>query len=215
MCRIIVVTGPSSVGKSELIKHVINVALDRYTIENLNCYQKVKRVITCTDREERISEINGVDYNFKTKEEFNKLISDDKLIEYTESNYENRTQRYGTPKYAISLDSSDVYLIALDYNGIVSLKEYIKNNGLDPENVMTTIYINTTARTRLNRMMCREKTSTNYSDKKIYDFCKRMVNDEKEINKLKEISDITINNECENDLNECKTFLAILTYGMI
>ena len=46
-----------------------------------------------TTRQMREGEVNGVDYFFKTKEEFEALIQEDRFIEYAEyvGNY------YGTP----------------------------------------------------------------------------------------------------------------------
>ena len=51
--------------------------------------------ISATTRKPREGEVNGVHYFFKTKEEFEKLIKEDGLIEWNEvhGNY------YGTPKF--------------------------------------------------------------------------------------------------------------------
>ena len=53
--------------------------------------------ISATTRKPRDGEVNGVHYFFKTKEEFEKLIKEDGLIEWNEvhGNY------YGTPKFFV------------------------------------------------------------------------------------------------------------------
>jgi guanylate kinase len=53
--------------------------------------------ISATTRKPREGEVNGVHYFFKTKEEFEKLIKEDGLIEWNEvhGNY------YGTPKFFV------------------------------------------------------------------------------------------------------------------
>lgn len=53
--------------------------------------------ISATTRKPREGEVNGVHYFFKTKEEFEKLIQEDGLIEWNEvhGNY------YGTPKFFV------------------------------------------------------------------------------------------------------------------
>jgi guanylate kinase len=53
--------------------------------------------ISATTRSPREGEVNGVHYFFKTKEEFEKLIKEDGLIEWNEvhGNY------YGTPKFFV------------------------------------------------------------------------------------------------------------------
>ena len=78
---LIVLSGPSGVGK-ELLEKIF---------EDPNTSYKYS--ISMTTRSMREGEVDGVDYFFKTKEEFEALIKDDQFIEYAEyvGNY------YGTP----------------------------------------------------------------------------------------------------------------------
>lgn len=79
---LIVLSGPSGVGKGTVRKAV-------FSQENT----AFEYSISMTTRAPRQGEVNGVDYFFKTKEEFEELIKQGKLLEYAEfvGNY------YGTP----------------------------------------------------------------------------------------------------------------------
>ncbi|MDT0870750.1 guanylate kinase [Staphylococcus pseudintermedius] len=79
---LIVLSGPSGVGKGTVRKRIFD---DPHT--------SYKYSISMTTRQMREGEQDGVDYFFKTKEEFEKLIEADEFIEYAEyvGNY------YGTP----------------------------------------------------------------------------------------------------------------------
>lgn len=79
---IIIISGPSGVGKKTIIDQFIN-------NDELNlCYS-----ISMTTREPRQGEQNGVDYYFVTNEEFNDAIKNNKLLEWAEF----ATNKYGTP----------------------------------------------------------------------------------------------------------------------
>ncbi|MEW9501360.1 guanylate kinase [Jeotgalibacillus marinus] len=79
---LIVLSGPSGVGKGTVRKELFSHPNTTYEYS-----------ISMTTRVSREGEIDGTDYFFKTKEEFEKLIEQDKLLEYAEyvGNY------YGTP----------------------------------------------------------------------------------------------------------------------
>ena len=82
---LLVVSGPSGVGKATLIKD----ALQHIPWLTLS--------ISATTRKPRPGEVNGVHYHFLTKEQFLKLVESDGLLEYAEyaGNY------YGTLKTAV------------------------------------------------------------------------------------------------------------------
>ena len=79
---LIVLSGPSGVGKGTVRKKIFDDPTTSY-----------KYSISMTTREMREGEVDGVDYFFKTKAEFEELIKQDQFIEYAEyvGNY------YGTP----------------------------------------------------------------------------------------------------------------------
>jgi guanylate kinase len=95
--NLIIFTGPSGVGKGTIVKQVF---ADLKNIEFS---------ISCTTREIRPGETDGVNYFFKTREQFEKMIKDDALLEWADfvGNY------YGTPKDFVmnTLEAgSDVFL---------------------------------------------------------------------------------------------------------
>lgn len=79
---LIVLSGPSGVGKGTVRKHLF---------EHYN--NDFEFSISMTTRKQREGEVDGVDYFFKTNEEFEQYIKEGKLLEYTSyvDNY------YGTP----------------------------------------------------------------------------------------------------------------------
>ena len=79
--KLVVYTGYSGVGKGTIMKRLRE--LD----------DSVRLSVSCTTRNPREGERDGVEYFFVTKDEFQKLISEDGFLEYAEycDNY------YGTP----------------------------------------------------------------------------------------------------------------------
>jgi guanylate kinase len=79
---LIVLSGPSGVGKGTVRKKI-------FSQPDVN----FEYSISVTTRKPREGEVDGVDYFFKTREEFEKMIQNDELLEYAEyvGNY------YGTP----------------------------------------------------------------------------------------------------------------------
>lgn len=80
---LIVLSGPSGVGKGTICKELIRVCPD------------LKMSVSVTTRPPRQGEVEGIHYLFRTEEEFKELIEKEQLLEYAhvfESAY------YGTPK---------------------------------------------------------------------------------------------------------------------
>lgn len=95
---LIVLSGPSGVGKGTVRKEVFSQPDTAFEYS-----------ISMTTRAPREGEVDGVDYFFKSREEFEQLIQEEKLLEYAEfvGNY------YGTPVDYVrqTLDSGkDVFL---------------------------------------------------------------------------------------------------------
>ena len=107
--KLVVISGFSGVGKGTVVSDIIN-----------NC-DDFKVSVSATTRSPREGEENGVHYFFLTKDEFEKMIEDDKLLEYAQyvDNY------YGTPLEFVdnTLDSSVNVVLEIEAQGAMQVKE--------------------------------------------------------------------------------------------
>jgi guanylate kinase len=71
---LIVISGPSGVGKDTLIKRLLE--LDR----------NLRYSVSCTTRAPRPNEVDGVDYTFVSRERFQQLIDEGAFLEYATYN---------------------------------------------------------------------------------------------------------------------------------
>lgn len=115
MKNIITISAPSGTGKTTLCKAVQ---------EKLN---DIKWSISVTTRNKRRNEVNGVDYDFVTKDVFNDLLKNKKFAEWemVHGNY------YGTLNKSIenAIDLKETLLLELDVKGAMCLKKlYPKNS---------------------------------------------------------------------------------------
>lgn len=104
-----ILSGPSGVGKGTVRKELFNRAND------------LAYSISMTTREKRPGEAEGVDYFYKTNEEFEQLIEAGELLEYARfvNNY------YGTPRKYVEdtlEDGRDVFL-EIEVQGAMQVKE--------------------------------------------------------------------------------------------
>ncbi|GAA1480696.1 guanylate kinase [Gordonia sinesedis] len=103
--RLVVLVGPSAVGKSTVVARV------RELVPNL--YFSV----SATTRKPRPGEIDGRDYHFVSDAEFDRMIADDELLEWAEIH--GGLQRSGTPMAPIgdALDAGSPVLVEVDLEG--------------------------------------------------------------------------------------------------
>lgn len=96
--KLFVISGPSGSGKSTVIGRLLK-ELDKAYFS-----------ISATTREPREGERDGVDYHFMKKEEFEKLVEADQLLEYAQfvGNY------YGTPAAPVDEKLNAGYDVILD-----------------------------------------------------------------------------------------------------
>ena len=108
----IVLSAPSGCGKSTLIDML------------LQEYCDIVYSISCTTREPRGEEEDGLDYHFLTKERFEALIKEKAFIEYAcvHGNY------YGTLKGPISevLAEGNSMILDIDVQGAAKVREFVK-----------------------------------------------------------------------------------------
>jgi guanylate kinase len=108
--KIIVISGPSGVGKTTLYKKLL-----------AEMPEKLEFSVSVTTRAPRQGEKNGVDYFFVSMDEFRERIAHDALVEYAEV-YGNL---YGTPKSEIDriTRSGKNCLLDLDVQGGRNIKK--------------------------------------------------------------------------------------------
>lgn len=104
-----VISGFSGAGKGTIVKGL------------MKRYQNYALSISATTRNPRAGETHGVEYFFKTKEEFMDMIEQEQLIEYAEY-VENF---YGTPKAYVDsqLESGKDVILEIEIQGALKVKE--------------------------------------------------------------------------------------------
>lgn len=107
--KLIVLTGPSGVGKGTLVRAL------------LSRHDNVFLSISATTRQPRTGEIEGQDYFFKTREQFEAMIAAGELLEWAEyaGNY------YGTPLPPVQsqIDRGNSVLLEIEVVGANLVKD--------------------------------------------------------------------------------------------
>jgi len=108
---LVIISGPSGSGKGTLVKQLNN---ERYA-----------HSISVTARPMREGEKEGVDYFFRTEEEFIHMRENNQLLEHTA--YLGRL--YGTPRQYVEeqIDKGKVVILEIEVNGALQVKEKFPN----------------------------------------------------------------------------------------
>jgi guanylate kinase len=106
---LIVLSGPSGAGKGTICH------------ELLQQQPEVKYSVSATTRKPRPKEVDGLDYFFRTQEEFQSMIQNDELLEWAEfcENY------YGTPRFAVeqALQAGTDVILEIEIQGALQIKK--------------------------------------------------------------------------------------------
>ncbi len=105
--KLVVISGPSGVGKGTIVK------------ELLKLRPNASLSVSCTTRAPRQGETDGESYFFLTKDAFEKMIAEGGFLEYSE-HFDNY---YGTPKAFVEskLESGDV-ILEIEVDGALNVR---------------------------------------------------------------------------------------------
>jgi guanylate kinase (EC 2.7.4.8) len=110
---LIVLSGPAGVGKGSVIKRAKELTDNLYTS------------VSATSRKPRPGEIDGVHYFFKTRQQFEAMIRENRLVEWVEycGNY------YGTPKEYVTreLEKGRNIILEIEVEGSMKIKEMFRD----------------------------------------------------------------------------------------
>ena len=113
---LIIVSGPAGVGKGSIDRKMIELS------------SRVRRSVSATSRKPRPGELEGINYFFKTREQFEEMIKNRELVEWVEycGNY------YGTPKEFVCKEIEKGHSIILE----IEVEGALKVRDLFPDSVL-------------------------------------------------------------------------------
>lgn len=177
---LIVMSGPSGAGKGTICKRI------------LEDDKKTKLSISMTSRDPRGSEVDGVDYYFVTKEEFEERINNDEFLEYA---VVHNNQYYGTPKGHIEndLNKGINVILEIDIQGALKIKEKV------PEALF--IFIMPPSMEVLKERLINRKTETKAK------ILERFKTAYKEINEFKKYNYVVVNDKLDDAVDKVKAII--------
>lgn len=115
--KVIIFSAPSGSGKSTIVNHI------------LQKFPQLEFSISATSRAPRGNEVNGCEYYFFSEEEFRKMISEDRFVEYEEV-YSGSF--YGTLKSELDRiwNKGHTIIFDVDVKGGVNLKRFFGDRAL-------------------------------------------------------------------------------------
>ncbi len=177
--NLIIISGTTCAGKGTVIEKL----LERNNNLSLS--------ISYTSRAMREGDKNGVKYHFISKEEFEKKIKNDELLEYVKysGNY------YGTPKTEIKkiLDTGHDVVLEVEVNGAQKIKEMF------PETIL--IFIMAPSMEEVKRRIKARGQETNEQ------IIKRFQTAYQEINEIPKYNYVVINDEIEKAVEKIEAIL--------
>lgn len=108
---VVVVSGPSGVGKGTVVKRLLDELPD------------AALSVSATTRQPRPGEIDGTHYHFVDRDQFERLVEDDELLEWAEY----AGNRYGTPRQGVADQVTDgrVVLLEIEVQGALQIRRKV------------------------------------------------------------------------------------------
>ncbi|WP_420631120.1 guanylate kinase [Candidatus Leptofilum sp.] len=137
--KLIVISGPSGVGKDTIARKLIDTDPKRFYF-----------VVTATTRPPREGEVHGVDYFFFSNDEFAEMIESYELLEYAVVYNDYK----GIPKQQIrdALDSGRDVIMRVDVQGAATIRKIIPN--------AISVFLTTETEDELVRRLVERKSET-------------------------------------------------------
>ena len=169
--QLIIISGPSGVGKDSVCKKLKELK------------ENIWISVSSTTREIRENEIEGEDYYFIAKEEFEEKIKNNSFLEYA---IVHSNQYYGTLKDKVyeKLNGGVDVILVIDINGALQIKEKVKD--------AIFIFILPPSMNELKRRLVNRKTE---SDDKITERFKTAY---REINEISKYNYVVVNDNIED-----------------
>ncbi len=148
----VIISGPSGCGKTTLCRKIVG--------RNKEFFYSV----SCTTRKPREDELNGRDYHFVSKEEFENMIKQNKLLEYAKV-YDDY---YGTPRESVikNLEEGKIVIMDIDFQGMRKVKKKMED--------AVTIYILPPSVEELRKRIEKRKDSKENAFKRFKEALKEM-----------------------------------------
>lgn len=177
---LIVVSGPSGAGKDTICNKVVSDMKDTMIS------------ISMTSRTPRPKEVDGINYYFITKEEFEERIKNDEFLEYA---IVHNNQYYGTPKAKLeeNLSNGKNVILVIDIQGALEIKEKVKE--------ALFIFIMPPSMEELKDRLIKRNTET--KDK----ILERFKTAYKEINEFKKYNYVVVNDKVEKAVEKVKSII--------
>ena len=174
----IVISGPSGVGKDTIVNKLIS---DGYGIYS----------ISMTTRERRIGEVDGKDYFFLTKEEFEENIKKNNLFEYAIYN----GYYYGTPKDFVfnNINNGTNVIAIIDVQGAMKIESKYSD--------ALSIFIMPPSFEELEKRLKNRHTDTKDNIRKRLEIAK------KEISYKDKYDYVVVNDDLDRCINEIKNII--------
>lgn len=176
--KLFVISGCSGVGKGTVLKEFMKRNSDNFVLS-----------VSCTTRKPRPGEVDGVNYFFLTKEEFEDCINKDKFLEYAQfaGNYYGTKQKYIHQRFEEGMN----IILEIETQGALQVKKKM------PEAVL--IFIAPPSFEELEHRLRGRNTEDEETIKKRLDFVKI------ELECSKQYDYVVVNDDLERAISEIES----------